>query len=81
MAYCYTIDSDRCKGCGLCVSVCPKSVLQISSQINTKGYYPVYQAYPEKCITCAMCCLICPDVAITIVEIKEKRKIGTAEEK
>jgi 2-oxoglutarate ferredoxin oxidoreductase subunit delta len=61
--------------------VCPKNVLQISNQINAKGYYPAYQAYPNKCITCAMCCLVCPDVAITIVEIKEKGNIGTPGEK
>lgn len=80
MAYCYTIDSDRCKGCGLCVSVCPKNVLEISSQINIKGYYPACQARPQDCITCALCCLVCPDVAITIVEVKQREQPSTAEE-
>ncbi len=75
MAYCYTIDVDRCKGCGLCVSVCPKDVLEISGHINIKGYYPAFQARPQDCITCAMCCLICPDVAISIVEVKPNDSI------
>lgn len=81
MAYCYTIDSERCKGCGLCVSVCPKKVLEISNRINSKGYYPAYQARPKDCITCAICCLICPDAAITIIEVKKPEKSSVAEEK
>jgi len=68
MEYRHIIDSDRCKGCGLCVEVCPQKVLEISCKINTKGYFPVYQARPEDCIFCATCCLMCPDVAITISE-------------
>ena len=76
MAYQYVIDGDRCKGCGLCVSICPKKVLEISGAVSAKGYFPVYQARPEDCIVCAMCCTMCPDVAITITEIVE----DTAEE-
>jgi len=69
--YCYTIDEDRCKGCGLCVTVCPKKVLEISGKVNAKGYFPVYQARPEDCIHCTTCCIMCPDVAISITEEEE----------
>ena len=69
MAYKHLIDKDRCKGCGLCVIVCPKKVLEISNELNTKGYFPAHQARPEDCIHCAICCTMCPDVAITISEI------------
>lgn len=68
MAYTHMIDKDRCKGCGLCVAVCPKNVLELSRKVNTKGYFPVFQARPEDCIYCAMCCVMCPDVAIAIAE-------------
>ena len=71
MAYNYQIDNDRCKGCSLCVSICPKQVLELSKELNAKGYYPAYQARPEDCIVCALCCTMCPDVAITITEINE----------
>jgi 2-oxoglutarate ferredoxin oxidoreductase subunit delta len=72
MAYKHDIDRDRCKGCGLCVNVCPKNVLDISKDINTKGYFPAYQAHPDDCIFCAICTTMCPDVAITITEILEE---------
>ena len=68
MAYQHHIDKDRCKGCGLCVIVCPKNVLEMSSEVSAKGYFPAHQARPEDCIYCAMCCTMCPDVAITITE-------------
>lgn len=71
MAYRYLIDEARCKGCGLCVTVCPKDVLAVSSDVSVKGYFPAYQARPDKCIFCATCCRMCPDVAITITEIAE----------
>jgi len=70
MTYEHIIDSDRCKGCGLCVSVCPKNVLEITNTVNAKGHFPVFQASPEDCIHCTMCCIMCPDVAISIVETK-----------
>jgi 2-oxoglutarate ferredoxin oxidoreductase subunit delta len=71
MAYRYWIEEKLCKGCGLCVSVCPKNVLEISKSVNAKGYFPAFQARPEDCITCAVCCTMCPDVAITITEVEE----------
>ena len=72
MAYEHQIIEDRCKGCGLCVDVCPKNVLEISKNVNAKGYFPAYQARPEDCIFCAICCTMCPDVAIAISEIEEE---------
>ena len=69
MAYEHGVDPERCKGCGLCVTACPKNVLAIDTEMNTRGYVPAHQARPEDCIFCAICATICPDVAITINEI------------
>jgi len=72
MIYAYYLDQERCKGCGLCVNICPKHVLAISDKLNTKGYFPAYQAYPEDCNHCGLCCVMCPDVAIDITAIAKK---------
>jgi 2-oxoglutarate ferredoxin oxidoreductase subunit delta len=58
---------DSCKGCGLCVSVCPEGVLIIDeSSLNIKGYNPAAVVSVENCIGCLSCALICPDVSFTI---------------
>jgi len=56
------------------MAVCPKKVLEISDEVNTKGYFPAHQARPGDCIHCALCCVMCPDVAITISETAEENK-------
>ncbi|SHO47550.1 4Fe-4S dicluster domain-containing protein [Desulfopila aestuarii] len=67
---------DRCKGCGLCVSVCPQSVLAISDgAVNVKGYQPAIVAEPERCIGCTSCALICPDVVISVERIPVKKEV------
>ena len=61
------IDEERCKGCGLCVEVCPKKIITISSnRINSKGYHPANVTEMDKCIGCAFCGMMCPDVAIKV---------------
>jgi 2-oxoglutarate ferredoxin oxidoreductase subunit delta len=72
MKYVHSIDGDRCKGCGLCVSVCPKKVLEISQEGNAMGYFPVHQARPGDCVFCTICCIMCPDVAIQVTEAEEE---------
>ena len=62
-----TINAEGCKGCGLCVSVCPASVLAFEKErLNLKGYYAAAPARPEDCTGCAMCALMCPDCVITV---------------
>ena len=39
-----SFDQKYCKGCGLCISVCPKkSLLSLNlSKVNSKGYNPAH---------------------------------------
>ena len=61
------INSDRCKGCGLCVTACPKNIVQIDEhEINAKGYNPVHAVNMEECTACALCATMCPDCVITV---------------
>lgn len=66
-----TFDENRCKGCELCTTACPQSVLHMDrSRLNAKGYHPaVLRDLEGKCTGCALCAVICPDVAITVYRL------------
>ena len=64
------INKERCKGCELCVNACPQGVLEMSKDINTKGYFYAHAVKLEDCTGCLSCALMCPDVAITITQKK-----------
>ena len=69
-----TFDQDRCKGCGLCVHVCPKHTLALDQNVtNAKGYHPSGAVHPESCIACGNCARICPDSVITVERLKEDK--------
>jgi 2-oxoglutarate ferredoxin oxidoreductase subunit delta len=59
------IHTERCKGCGLCVTVCPRNSIVISKRSNKSGYFPAETANSD-CIGCAMCGIICPDAVIEV---------------
>jgi 2-oxoglutarate ferredoxin oxidoreductase subunit delta len=59
---------ERCKGCGWCVEFCPRGVLEVSDQINAKGYHPPNPAQSDSCLSCGLCELLCPEFAIYVVE-------------
>lgn len=63
-----TFRQERCKGCGHCVSVCPKHIITYSEELNVKGYKPaiVTAENMSKCIGCASCAKMCPDLVITV---------------
>jgi len=60
------IDKDKCKGCMLCVSVCPRKVIVKSKKLNKRGIYAVEVKKNASCSGCAMCAVICPDVCIEV---------------
>lgn len=62
-------NDEVCKGCGLCVTVCPKNIVALDKErLNSKGYNPAGVTEIEKCIGCAFCAMICPDCAIEVKE-------------
>lgn len=60
------INTEACKGCGLCTLACPKKILAISAHSNNKGYYYVEVTDKEKCTGCSSCAITCPDVVIEV---------------
>lgn len=58
--------SERCKSCGYCIKFCPKEVLALGTEVNSKGYEYVEAVNKDACIGCAICGRICPDGALEI---------------
>jgi 2-oxoglutarate ferredoxin oxidoreductase subunit delta len=68
--------SNRCKGCGFCVEFCPTSALEMSKDMNQKGYHFPDLASPDKCNGCDLCGMLCPDFAIYGFFEKNGRRKG-----
>jgi 2-oxoglutarate ferredoxin oxidoreductase subunit delta len=64
-------NEDRCKGCELCTTVCPKKIVVMAKHFNTKGYRPATVIEADKCIGCALCARMCPDMVIEIYKEKQ----------
>ncbi len=61
-----TIDKNHCKGCELCVQVCPQEIISMSKEITVRGYFFAQVHDPSRCIGCKICAIMCPDVAIEV---------------
>ena len=59
-----TFNEDKCKGCELCTTVCPKKMSK--DRMNAKGFHPAEVIEQEKCIGCAFCATMCPDCVIEV---------------
>ena len=60
------IDKEFCKSCKFCIEFCPKNIIYISNQLNTKGYYFAEFEKDKECTGCAICALVCPEAAIEV---------------
>ena len=60
------VRSKRCKGCALCIDVCPKKILKLSKDLNSKGYHYIIVTDAQECIGCGACYQVCPDYVFEI---------------
>ena len=58
------INSKFCKGCEICVQVCPKDVLAMSERSKAQV------TKLQDCTGCLSCEIYCPDFAITVEEVE-----------
>jgi len=62
------VDPELCKGCQLCIDVCPKECIEISEKLNSSSYHPA-QYTGEGCTGCGLCFYACPEPgAIRVVK-------------
>ncbi len=69
------IKEEYCKGCDLCIELCPMKVFEKSNIPSSRGYFIPIPKHVEKCTAlklskikdaCRYCEKICPDFAIEI---------------
>ncbi len=66
------VNTERCKGCELCVVACPFDLLELASRkVNHRGYPYVRQTDSERCTGCSSCAIVCPDGCITVYRVKD----------
>ncbi len=63
------IDNKRCKGCAICVAVCPQQTLMIQEDYNQAGYFYAARKEESPCTGCGACVHLCPDFAVAVYEL------------
>jgi len=65
------VNTNNCKACDICVSVCPAGVLGMVYEPTSTLGAMISIDHPESCIGCNECELTCPDFAIYVADRKE----------
>ena len=68
------VDTERCKGCNLCVVACPLNVIALTKEVNVKGYNYAHQILEDTCNGCSSCATVCPDGCISVYKVNAARK-------
>jgi indolepyruvate ferredoxin oxidoreductase beta subunit len=61
------IERSWCKGCDICIAVCPERCL-VLDKLDVAVF-----AHPERCTGCQLCAWLCPDLAIDVLRVPAGR--------
>jgi len=70
------VNTNNCKACDICVSVCPSGVLAMRYEVSSTLGAMIAIEHPESCIGCNECELSCPDFAIFVADKQEYKAAG-----
>jgi len=62
------INKDACKGCGICIAMCPVKILEFSDELNKRGVHFPEVTDESKCTRCENCMIYCPDFAMVVIK-------------
>ena len=75
-----TVDTEKCKGCAICVRFCHNEVLKLSKDANSSGaFYPVLLEKGKKgksCNGCANGATVCADMCFEVWRTKKSKANG-----
>ena len=63
------VNKTRCKGCSICVEICPYDALFMGDDITIRGY--IFPLENGKCVGCRQCVWACPDFALTVQKLRD----------
>jgi len=73
------VDTNECKGCGLCVEACPPRVIALRQELNHYGYRTAGYL-GSGCTACGICFLSCPEPgAITVLRAIPRDRVDVSD--
>ena len=63
------VDTERCKGCNLCVVACPLNVIALTKEVNVKGYNYAHQILEDTCNGCSSCATVSCDLCLYFIRV------------
>jgi 2-oxoglutarate ferredoxin oxidoreductase subunit delta len=69
------VDTERCKGCALCTTACPSTLIHMdTAHLNGHGYHPAMLLDSAgQCTGCGLCAVVCPEACLSVFRVRAPR--------